>query len=274
MSDGFYRAFEDKYRGSRELILSRLKSYLPFTAPLKRLYPTGEIIDLGCGRGEWLELMQEEGFRPLGVDLDEGMLRDCSEQGLIVQHADAIQYLSKLTDNSQVVVSAFHVVEHISFDQLRTLVSEALRALKPGGLLIMETPNPENITVATKNFYLDPTHQKPIPSELLSFVSEYAGFERVKVIGLQESSELASNFSPTLNDVISGASPDYAVIAQKTAENEVLEQFDTVFFKNYGLELHTLAERYDVSIETKLESAIRKVGLVAVKVEQAEVRAE
>ena len=86
----------------------------------------------------------------------------------------------------------------------------------PGGLLIMETPNPENIVVATRNFYLDPTHQRPIPPMLLAFVAEYAGFARVKTLRLQESKELVNKGDVSLQDVFAGASPDYAVVAQKT----------------------------------------------------------
>ena len=215
MSDGFYRAFEERYRGSRELIKGRLVAYRPFVEPLLEVYPSATALDLGCGRGEWLELLVESGFKPIGVDLDKGMLEACLERGLPVEQGDALAYLSALPDESQAVVSAFHVVEHITFDQLGTLVAETLRVLMPGGLLIMETPNPENIVVATRNFYLDPTHQRPIPPMLLAFVAEYAGFARVKTLRLQESKELVNKGDVSLQDVFAGVSPDYAVVAQK-----------------------------------------------------------
>ena len=180
--DPFYRAFEERYRGSRELIESRLEVYLPFVEPLKTLYKAPEILDLGCGRGEWLELLGHNGFQAKGVDLDEGMLSACRELNLNVCQADALDYLRGLTANKLSVVSAFHVVEHISFEALRQLVDEAYRVLKPGGLLILETPNSENLVVGTSDFYLDPTHQRPLPAQLLSFVVEYAGFARVKTL--------------------------------------------------------------------------------------------
>ena len=119
MSDGFYRAFEERYRGSRELIKGRLVAYRPFVEPLLEAYPSATALDLGCGRGEWLELLVESGFKPIGVDLDKGMLEACLERGLPVEQGDALAYLSALPDESQAVVSAFHVVEHITFDQLR-----------------------------------------------------------------------------------------------------------------------------------------------------------
>ncbi|MDP4589573.1 MAG: methyltransferase domain-containing protein, partial [Burkholderiaceae bacterium] len=93
MSDSFYRAFENKLRGSRELIKSRLQIYLPFVQPLLKAYPAGKALDVGCGRGEWLELIGEQGFDALGVDLDESMLLACREKNLSVETADAVFYM-------------------------------------------------------------------------------------------------------------------------------------------------------------------------------------
>lgn len=263
MSDNFYRAFEDQYRGSRELIKSRLRVYLPLLEPLVGLYPDAKAIDLGCGRGEWLEMMKEAGLKPCGVDLDEGMLSCCLELKLPAEKGDAVAFLAALPDESQVVVSAFHVVEHISFAQLRTVVSEALRVLKPGGLLIMETPNPENLIVATRTFYLDPTHLHPIPPQLLSFLPEYYGFKRVATLRLQESEGLSGGKAPlTVLDVLGGVSPDYAVVAQKAANPKQMALFDAVFQQHHGLSLETLAQKYEAQIST-VETAIEKAAAEA-----------
>ena len=273
MSDGFYRAFEERYRGPRALIKSRLHTYLPFVMPLAGLGSSAKAIDLGCGRGEWLELMSEIGFEPHGIDLDENMLNGCVELGLSVEKGDVIAFLAKLSSDSQSVVSAFHFVEHVSFEELRTVISEALRVLKPGGLLIMETPNPENILVATQNFYLDPTHERPIPPQLLSFIPEYYGFARTKTIRLQESKELLLSNSLTLHDVLDGVSPDYAVVAQKTAAPDTLCRLDAAFANEYGLNLATLADRYDAQMRTKVESVGTQALQATVKAERAEVHA-
>lgn len=248
MSDDFYRVFEEEHRGPRELILQRLAAYRPFIMPLTEIYAQRGAIDLGCGRGEWLEFLQSEGFLPIGVDLDKGMLRACEERGLVVSCGDALEFMAALEDESQLIVSAIHVVEHISFEQLRTLVAEALRILKPGGLLIMETPNPENITVATCNFYLDPTHLRPIPPALLSFLPKYYRYARTKVVRLQEPETLHSKALLTVGDVLAGASPDYAVIAQKIADPGTLRHFDDAFSQDYGLSTVSLANRYDAEI--------------------------
>jgi O-antigen chain-terminating methyltransferase len=251
MIDSLYRAFEDRYRGSRELIKSRLEIYLPFVAPLKAIYDAPEVLDVGCGRGEWLELLQSNGFLANGVDLDEGMLLACRELGLDVAQADALDYIKGLGNESQSVVSAFHVVEHLSFEYLRQVVDEAHRVLKPGGLLILETPNPENLLVASSDFYLDPTHLRPVPAQLLTFVVEHAGFGRVKTLYLQESPALATSLHVNLYSVLGGVSPDYAVVAQKTASVEVCALFESAFDRTYGVSLNALAERYDQQAETK-----------------------
>jgi hypothetical protein len=230
-------------------------AYLPFVQPLSDFYRGQSIVDLGCGRGEWLELMQESGFDPHGVDLDAGMLMSCRELGLSVEHRDAVTYMTSLGNESQVIVSAFHFVEHISFSDLRTVVSEAFRVLLPGGLLIMETPNPENVTVATQNFYIDPTHERPIPPQLLSFIPEYYGFERIKIVRLQESDTLYGNGALGIHDVLKGVSPDYAVIAQKSASGDVWANTADAFTKDFGINLDTLAGKYDGQILARTRRA-------------------
>lgn len=245
MSAPFYRAFEDKYRGSRELIRSRLEIYVPFLHPLLSLKTSAPALDIGCGRGEWLELLAKLGLRGRGVDLDEGMLQACRERGLDVTHAEGLATLRQTPADSQVLVSAFHVVEHIRFEELQAIVAEALRVLVPGGLLILETPNSENIEVGTSSFYLDPSHVKPIPSQLLEFVVEHAGFHRQKILRLQEAAALHGAAPVSLISVLGGVSPDYAVVAQKNGEVEALHAQDQAFSKEYGLSLPELALRYD-----------------------------
>lgn len=258
--DSFYRAFEDQHRGSRELIKRRLAKYQPFIAPLATLHPGGKTFDLGCGRGEWLELMAEAGFAPVGVDLDAEMLEACRERGLSVFQGDAIEYLASLDSNSHVLISAFHVVEHVPFEHVRRIVDEALRVLTPGGLLILETPNPENIVVAGCNFYLDPSHKQPIPSELLSFLGEHAGFARVKQLRLQEAPALQDEGAQIhLLDVLGGVSPDYAIVAQKFCNEEAAGFFDDAFDADYGLSLADLAARFEKGRVREYEQSAEQI---------------
>jgi O-antigen chain-terminating methyltransferase len=276
MREDFYRAFEEKYYAPFDVIKKMRMQYLPFIKKIASLYEGSSTYDLGCGRGEWLQLMLESGFKPLGVDLDIGMLESCYEMELPAKQGDGVEFLATLPDDSQAVVTAFHVVEHISFEQLEFVISEALRVLKDGGLLIMETPNPENIIVATRNFYLDPTHKRPIPSELLSFLTEHSGFIRNKIFRLQEAQELVDNIAPTLNNVLGGVSPDYSVIAQKKAPKKILNQFDKLFELEQGLSLSTLAGRFDNRFnqaEAKAGQAEAKAGQAEAKAGQAEAKA-
>ncbi|SEE35317.1 methyltransferase domain-containing protein [Pseudomonas coleopterorum] len=254
MDDGFYRAFEDRYRGSRELITERLKAYLPFLSPLKSLYQDYPVLDLGCGRGEWLELLVAEGYAPTGVDLDEGMLEACQALDLPARNVDALAALKELPDNSLIAVTGFHIAEHIPFPVLQELVAEALRVLRPAGLLILETPNAESLVVGTNSFYLDPTHERPLPNLLLSFLAEHAGFAKSKIVRLQERAELRDDETKVgVWDVLSGTSPDYAVVGQKQALPEQLEAFNAVFDAAYGVSLDQLAVRYDKALERRLK---------------------
>ena len=256
MNCSFYRAYEDRHRGSRELIKSRLHAYAaflaPFLTPLAALRQRPMALDLGCGRGEWLELLGEAGFDASGVDVDEGMLAACRERFLKVGMADALTSLRALPDASLALVSAFHLVEHLEFSQVRALVGEALRVLQPGGLLIMETPNPENLVVGATSFYMDPSHVRPLPPQLLGFVVDFCGFRRHRVLRLQEPARLHTAAPVRLIDVLDGVSPDYAVLAQKDAGAAVLAPFDAPFGAACGMLLDTLAQRYDAQAEARL----------------------
>ena len=259
-SIGLYKAFEDLHRGSHELIKSRLGVYLPFVEVIKSIYPPApssstatpaiEALDLGCGRGEWLELLKENGVSAEGIDLDDDMLSACKVQGLKVATGDAVAYLQSLPNNSRSVISGFHIAEHLSLEDLKIVVEESLRVLKPAGLLILEVPNTENLVVGTSSFYLDPTHQRPLPSQLLTFLTDYFGFARSKLLRLQEPAPLRDELTPvSLFNVLSAVSPDYAVIAQKQGDAIVLARFDVLFNQTYGLSLDVLAIRYQSHID-------------------------
>ncbi|MCE3027175.1 methyltransferase domain-containing protein [Salinicola sp. DM10] len=178
--DTYYLAFEDACRGSEEQIFAHLRHYRPQLAQARK---AGErALDLGCGRGEWLRLLADEGFVPHGIDLNTAMIEHCREQGLAVSQQDAIGALRDRDDASLALVSAFHLAEHLPFEALYALVDEAQRALAPGGLLILETPNPENLLVGSHTFYHDPTHRNPLTPTAMTFLLQYHGFAEVEVL--------------------------------------------------------------------------------------------
>ena len=243
--DMFYKQFEERFYAPRDVIKKIRYQYLKFITPLITAFPGSQAFDAGCGRGEWMELLEELGFSVVGADLDAGMLAECEALKLNAINADAVSYISNITSESQMVVTAFHVIEHISFDQWRLFINESLRVLKPGGLMILETPNPENITVATRNFYIDPTHLRPIPPLLLAYVAEQTGFARAKIIRLQEDKALKTKKHLTLEDVFSGVSPDYAIVCQKHAAEEIMCLFDEPFSEEWGLSIQDLFKGYE-----------------------------
>lgn len=255
MSDNFYREFEDKHRGKTEDIRQRLNVYLPLIRPLNLFYPECNIIDVGCGRGEWLKLLRDNDIQGIGVDLNEGMLAEARKDGLTVELEDCLEFLKKQADDSLIAVTGFHIVEHLPFDLVHTLVIEAHRALKPGGLLILETPNPENISVGSCSFYMDPTHQNPLPPDLLKFLPDYYGFQRTRVVRLQENPNVKDEAGKiTLTDVLKGVSPDYSIVAQKKGPQDLFSVFDEFYVKKIGVTLDEIADRYDYALAEKIEN--------------------
>lgn len=245
MDDHFYRAFEERFRGPRGLIKRRLAVYLDFVHALRRTLPGGAALDLGCGRGEWLEFLRDRGIAARGVDLNDAMLAACTQAGLDVANGNALDALLAAPDESLALVSAFHLVEHLEHGEVRGLLAQAHRALKPGGLLILETPNPENLIVAGTTFHLDPTHRQPLPPMLLQFLCEYAGFERHAILRLQPPVPSAMRFQRSLRQVLNGVSPDYAVVARKAGPGA--ELFEFAFTRRHGPNLDELLVRYDAA---------------------------
>jgi 2-polyprenyl-3-methyl-5-hydroxy-6-metoxy-1,4-benzoquinol methylase len=142
------------------------------------------ILDVGCGRGEWLELLREHQLQAAGIDLNRVVLAICQERGLPVVEADAVAHLQSLPEASLGAVTAFHLIEHLALPRMLDLLDAAWRALKPGGVAVFETPNPNNMFVSSRYFYLDPTHRHPIPPALGRFLAEARGFERVEILEL------------------------------------------------------------------------------------------
>ena len=275
MTDHFYSAFEDRYRGSRELIKSRQTVYHPFIEKLQTQGRALKALDLGCGRGEWLELLRDWGIEAEGVDLDDSMLRVCYEMGLAVSNQDALVFLTKAPSASFDIISGFHIAEHLEFSQLVTLVKESLRALRPGGLLILETPNSENINVATSSFYLDPTHHNPIPIQLLGFLFSFTGFPVVEEVRLNADISPDHSSWISLNDVISGVSRDYAVIGQAPLSPEGQEALSIVGIElSKGVTYRDLVGKFDDQTHRANEH-IRDVGIAAnLKIEQLQAASD
>jgi O-antigen chain-terminating methyltransferase len=226
--DAHYLSFEDVFRGSRQDIKQRVEVYLPVLRGADAGVQERPVIDLGCGRGELLELLKDNGLVARGVDLNQILIEQCRGSGLDVTEADAIAYLEGLPAASVGAITGLHIIEHIPFERLVRLLDESLRVLKPGGVVAFETPNPENLLVGACNFYYDPTHLNPLPPPVTQFLIEARGFVRVEIQRLTENRAVETlpeapegPGSEPLNQVISfinrhfAAPPDYAVIGYK-----------------------------------------------------------
>ncbi|WP_461369764.1 methyltransferase domain-containing protein [Candidatus Darwinibacter acetoxidans] len=182
--DSLYEAFEEQYRGTRADIKQRLAVYLDRMKLAGAGRPEAPIVDIGCGRGEWLELMKENGLSAYGIDVNCMMVARTVSLGLDARNADLIEHLRSLADQSRSAVTAFHIIEHLPFSVLINFIDEALRVLQSGGILILETPNPENMRVGATTFYFDPTHRNPIAPDPLRSIVEHRGFCETEILRL------------------------------------------------------------------------------------------
>jgi O-antigen chain-terminating methyltransferase len=221
MQGQLYTDFEGVFRGSREDIKKRVSVYISRLKTLGIGTTTMPVIDVGCGRGEWLEVLAENGLTAVGVDSNHTMIEECTARKLPAHTADALEFLSTLPSESQGAVTGFHIVEHLSTQGLIQLLNESVRVLKPGGIAIFETPNPENLLVSSVTFHLDPTHRAPLPPALLQFLVESTGLCSPEILYLhpypeayQIRMEDGNPIAAFLNHHFYGPQ-DYAVIAKR-----------------------------------------------------------
>ena len=244
--DTYYLAFEDAHRASARDMRAGFQAYQPLLDSLKAkglpdtppdtqvlTQPTTQAdgqpqtlsdqpmsaLDLGCGRGEWLVFLAEQGFDARGIDASQAMVAHCQAQGLKVNECDLLQALQLQPDGSLNLITAFHVAEHLDFARLYSLVAQAWRVLKPGGALLLETPNPENPLVGSYTFYHDPTHRNPLTPSALEFLLGYHGFERLDVLRLNPYPESArvpgeDLLTERINGLLCGPQ-DFAVVGRR-----------------------------------------------------------
>ena len=170
-----YVGFEDQFRGSREVIRARLESYLPLFDGLS------DVLDVGCGRGEFLDLLARAASRARGIDLNHEMAEVCRARGLDVTEADAVGYLSSLPDESLGGLFAAQVVEHLEPAYLLRFLDLAFQKLRPGGRIVLETLNPACWVAFFESYIRDITHGWPLHPETLKYLVVASGFTRADI---------------------------------------------------------------------------------------------
>ncbi|MFP4129332.1 MAG: class I SAM-dependent methyltransferase [Halorhodospira sp.] len=220
----FYEALEDHFRGSETAVEASFHAYRQWVEDCAPIQAGMGLLDLGCGRGEWLAVLAAAGLPVEGVETNPAALERCRARGLPVQEADLLAALQARAPESLGAITAFHVAEHLPFPRLLTVLQESLRVLAPGGRLVLETPNPENLNVGAHTFHLDPTHARPLPPSLLEFAAAYLGFAHVAVERLHpvpeayrapEEGAVATHVNARLY-----GPQDYALIATKGEEGQ------------------------------------------------------
>jgi SAM-dependent methyltransferase len=170
-----YVGFEDQFRGSQTDIRKRVEEYVPY------FEGAADVLDLGCGRGEFLEVLREGGITARGLDINHEMVEVCLSHGLDVAEGDALTYLRSLPDGSLGGLFSAQVVEHLQPDYLLQLLDEAWRTLRPGSRIILETINPACWVAFFESYIRDITHVRPLHPDTLKYLLIASGFLDVEV---------------------------------------------------------------------------------------------
>jgi SAM-dependent methyltransferase len=196
-SDDLYLEFENIFRGSEEDIAERQRAYL------STLAGHAPVLDVGCGRGELLELLRASGVQAHGVDLDSGMVNRCLEKGLAVELGDGVAAVRHASPGSLGAVVAAQVIEHLPYSELVAFLRALRTALAPGGITILETVNP-HAPQALKQFWIDPTHQHPLFPEVVLALLQFSGFAEAYIWFPLGSGDFERDH---------GEQPDYVIVA-------------------------------------------------------------
>jgi O-antigen chain-terminating methyltransferase len=206
-----YWRFAEKFRGSEEYVSQGQRYYLPYFQNCK------SVLDIGCGRGEFLGLMKEAGIPAHGIDLDSASVEMCRTKGMSAELADLFEFLGNESGTPLDGIFAGQIVEHLRPEMLPQMIKLCAARLKPGGVLVVETPNPECLAIFATHFYIDPTHTKPIPPVLLAFYFEEFGLGTIETHRRFPAAESMPEIASLPEDVQRKffGSLDYAITGRK-----------------------------------------------------------
>jgi SAM-dependent methyltransferase len=222
IEDSRYAAFETRFRGPEDAVVRQQAKHVV------HFRPGGKVLDLGCGRGEFLDLLKKNGIDGFGVDGNEAMIGLCRDKGLACEKGDILAKLAERPDGSLDGVFSSQVIEHLPPAALQRLVETAFAKLAPGGVLFLETVNPLSVFALVQTYFLDMTHQHPVHPQALKFLMDSAGFAEVEVVyspdlpdsrlqnlpGADATASLLNRNIDRLNDLLFGALT-YAALGRK-----------------------------------------------------------
>lgn len=217
--DSFYRRLESKVGRTRDEVKSQQRFFLPDAESAYLRCAKKPLLDLGCGRGEWLDLMHEDQMQAIGVDIDSLQVSDLEARGRNVHRQDALTFLRAQSDASFSCITSFHLIEYLSFADVFAIVGEAMRTLAPGGLLVFETLNVANFAEVGPSLFNNLTNNQPLSESVLTALFETYGFDPIEMHQLHPSKLLEEflrrpDFDPDLAMILF-APRDLAIIGTK-----------------------------------------------------------
>jgi O-antigen chain-terminating methyltransferase len=215
--DSFYAAFEDHFHEDRSLVRARLELYLALVREAGAGTADAPVVDVGCGRGEWLDVLRECGLIGRGIEVNRVFIDMCRTRGLEVFEGDVIEILRGMPNGSAGAITSMHGIEHLPLERAIVLLDEARRVLRPHGLIILDAPNPENRSVGHQWFYMHPTRRNPLPPEALRWIVESRGFSDVRIERMVIAQD--QNVSKPVSKDVPGAEAINALLASMNASN-------------------------------------------------------
>ena len=269
MENNFYLDFENRFRGSRSSVLEKLTCYEPLLEKISENLNSVRLLDVGCGRGEWLEKCSEFGFNCTGVEMNMAAANICNDIGLNIINKDIFEVFSSCEDSSFDVISAFHFIEHVEHKKLIKFFEESKRLLSPSGVMILETPSIDNLVVASRSFYLDPTHLTPINPDSISYIIESLGFDLSKYYYINSGPLFSAN-NHNLTKVLNGIAQDILIVSTSTNlatenifSNKYIINWENSFKEsNSLLKAATLFDQESLKIRKRIENIDESIYLI------------